>query len=144
MKVEVLKVAKYPAFLDAKLNAAFTIHDLTTAGDPDAFIAGVAPNVRGLCCFGSSVVRMGSTVTYRPDNGPERTVQLVYPADADIDICMAATFKVPNGSDPKKLMSMPVKNIRASLDIRIDYTNFIQKEHEFNPDSYRERITGII
>lgn len=34
--------------------------------------------------LGSSVVRMGSTVTYRPDNGPERTVTLVYPADADI------------------------------------------------------------
>ncbi|WP_423066551.1 nucleoside diphosphate kinase regulator [Devosia sp. CN2-171] len=32
----------------------------------------------------ASVVRMGSTVTYRPDNGPERTVTLVYPADADI------------------------------------------------------------
>ncbi len=32
----------------------------------------------------SSVVRMGSRVTYRPDNGAERTVQLVYPADADI------------------------------------------------------------
>ena len=31
-----------------------------------------------------NVVRMGSTVTYRPDNGPERTVTLVYPADADI------------------------------------------------------------
>lgn len=32
----------------------------------------------------SSVVRMGSTVTYRPDSGLERTVTLVYPADADI------------------------------------------------------------
>jgi regulator of nucleoside diphosphate kinase len=31
-----------------------------------------------------SVVKMGSTVTYRPDNGAERTVQLVLPADADI------------------------------------------------------------
>lgn len=31
-----------------------------------------------------SVVRMGSRVTYRPDNGPERTVTLVYPAEADI------------------------------------------------------------
>lgn len=34
--------------------------------------------------LGTSVVRMGSTVTYRPENGAERTVQLVYPADADI------------------------------------------------------------
>jgi len=34
--------------------------------------------------LGSTIVRMGSTVTYRPDNGAERTVQLVYPADADI------------------------------------------------------------
>lgn len=32
----------------------------------------------------ADVVRMGSTVTYRPDNGADRTVTLVYPADADI------------------------------------------------------------
>ena len=56
MKPEILKVAKYPPFLDEKLHAAFTIHDMTTAPDPDAFVAGVASNVRGLCCFGSSVV----------------------------------------------------------------------------------------
>ncbi len=31
-----------------------------------------------------SVVRMGSTVTYRPDSGAEKTVTLVYPAEADI------------------------------------------------------------
>ena len=30
------------------------------------------------------IVRMGSAVTYRPDNGVERTVTLVYPAEADI------------------------------------------------------------
>lgn len=30
------------------------------------------------------VVRMGSTVTYRPDNGEAKTVTLVYPAEADI------------------------------------------------------------
>jgi hydroxypyruvate reductase len=56
MKPEILKIAKFPPFLDAKLNAAFTIHDMTTAGDADAFVASVAPAVRGLCCFGSSVV----------------------------------------------------------------------------------------
>lgn len=31
-----------------------------------------------------AVVRMGSTVTYRPDNGAPRKVTLVYPVDADI------------------------------------------------------------
>ena len=31
-----------------------------------------------------AVVRMGSSVTYRPDNGTPRTVTLVYPVDADI------------------------------------------------------------
>ena len=30
------------------------------------------------------VVRMGSTVTYRPDNGDDREVTLVLPAEADI------------------------------------------------------------
>ncbi|GGF45861.1 nucleoside diphosphate kinase regulator [Youhaiella tibetensis] len=34
--------------------------------------------------FPAEVVCMGSTVTYRPDNGTDRTVTLVYPADADI------------------------------------------------------------
>jgi regulator of nucleoside diphosphate kinase len=29
---------------------------------------------------------MGSTVTYRPDNGEDRTVTLVYPAEADISL----------------------------------------------------------
>jgi len=37
-----------------------------------------------LAKLATSVVKMGSRVTYRPDNGPERTVTLVYPADADI------------------------------------------------------------
>jgi len=31
-----------------------------------------------------AVVRMGSSVIYRPDNGDARTVTLVYPIDADI------------------------------------------------------------
>jgi regulator of nucleoside diphosphate kinase len=30
------------------------------------------------------VVRIGSSVRYHPDNGPEREVKLVYPAEADI------------------------------------------------------------
>lgn len=34
--------------------------------------------------LGGAVVRMGSRVTYRPDNGDDRTVTLVYPVDADI------------------------------------------------------------
>jgi regulator of nucleoside diphosphate kinase len=32
----------------------------------------------------ADVVRMGSTVCYDPDNGPQREVTLVYPAEADI------------------------------------------------------------
>lgn len=32
------------------------------------------------------IVRMRSRVAYRPDNGPEREVELVYPADADISV----------------------------------------------------------
>ncbi len=42
--------------------------------------ASVVPNGK----LKSTVVRMGTTVTYRPDNGAERTVTLVYPAEADI------------------------------------------------------------
>jgi regulator of nucleoside diphosphate kinase len=32
----------------------------------------------------TEVVRMGSVVRYQPDNGPERVVTLVFPAEADI------------------------------------------------------------
>lgn len=32
----------------------------------------------------ADVVRMGATVTYRPEGGSDRTVTLVYPAQADI------------------------------------------------------------
>jgi hypothetical protein len=35
----------------------------------------------------------------------------VYPSE--IPICIAATFKVPNGREPRKLMNMPVKKIFA-------------------------------
>jgi hypothetical protein len=28
-----------------------------------------------------------------------------------MEICMAATFKVPSGKEPRKLMNMPVKKI---------------------------------
>jgi hypothetical protein len=34
---------------------------------------------------------------------------------------MAATFSVPNGREPKKLMSIPVKNILANFGI-VAYT----------------------
>lgn len=34
--------------------------------------------------LGGDVVRMGSSLTYRADSGAERSVTLVYPADADI------------------------------------------------------------
>jgi lactate dehydrogenase-like 2-hydroxyacid dehydrogenase len=56
MTVDILKVAKFPPSLDAKLNAAFTMHDMTVATDPDAMVADVASKIRGMCCFGSSVV----------------------------------------------------------------------------------------
>jgi hypothetical protein len=32
-------------------------------------------------------------------------------------ICMAAIFKVPRGSEPKKLINKPVTNMRSSLDM---------------------------
>ena len=36
-------------------------------------------------------------------------------------ICMAATFRVPKGNDPKKLMSRPHKKMRKILDITQRY-----------------------
>jgi hydroxypyruvate reductase len=56
MKVELLKVAKFPPFLDEKLNAAYTVHDMTVAADPDTLVEKVAPRVRAIACFGSSIV----------------------------------------------------------------------------------------
>ncbi|TDR90354.1 nucleoside diphosphate kinase regulator [Enterovirga rhinocerotis] len=35
--------------------------------------------------LGPKIVRVGSTLSFRPDNGPARTVTLVYPPDADIE-----------------------------------------------------------
>jgi regulator of nucleoside diphosphate kinase len=34
--------------------------------------------------FAPDIVQIGSTVLYHPDNGPDRRVTLVFPADADI------------------------------------------------------------
>jgi lactate dehydrogenase-like 2-hydroxyacid dehydrogenase len=59
MKVELLKVAKFPPFLDEKLNAAYTVHDMTVAADPGALVTEVAPRVRAMSCFGSSIVPAG-------------------------------------------------------------------------------------
>ena len=56
MKVDLLKVAKFPPFFDDKLGAAYTVHDLTVAANPDALVAEVAPRVRAMSCFGSSIV----------------------------------------------------------------------------------------
>jgi hydroxypyruvate reductase len=56
MKADILKVAKFPPALDARLNAEFAVHDMTVAADPDMFVTRVAEKIRGLCCFGSSVV----------------------------------------------------------------------------------------
>lgn len=39
-----------------------------------------------------------------------------------IEICMAATFKVPNGSEPTKLTSIPTKNIRMIAGISDENT----------------------
>lgn len=33
----------------------------------------------------ANTIRIGSTVTYQTEDGPQRTVTLVYPADADIE-----------------------------------------------------------
>jgi lactate dehydrogenase-like 2-hydroxyacid dehydrogenase len=110
MKPEVLKVAKYPPFLDEKLNAAFTIHDLTTAADPDAFVASVAPNVRGLCCFGSSVVP-GSLISKLPKLEILAVVGVGYDG-VDIATCKQRNVIVTNTPD---VLTDDVADVALSL-----------------------------
>ena len=66
MNAEILKLAKLPPWLDEKLLAAFTIHDITTAPDRDAFIAQVAPGVRGIICTSSRSSVPGSFIRKLP------------------------------------------------------------------------------
>lgn len=54
-------------------------------------------NVLAVAAMPEGVVRMGSSVTYRADGGDERTVTLVYPADADID-AMKVSVLTPVGA----------------------------------------------
>jgi hydroxypyruvate reductase len=56
MKADILAVAKLPPWLEAKLAATLAIHDMTSVKDADALVAEVAPRIRGMSCFGSSVV----------------------------------------------------------------------------------------
>ncbi len=36
-----------------------------------------------------------------------------------MEICITAMFNVPNGSEPKKEMNIPVKNMRPSFDMQL-------------------------
>ena len=38
---------------------------------------------------------------------------------SEIDICMAAMFNVPNGNEPRKLISMPIKKILVNRTVRM-------------------------
>jgi hypothetical protein len=49
----------------------------------------------------------------------EKRIADVIPSE--IEICMAAIFNVPRGSDPRKLTSMPVKKIFRKCSMRRKY-----------------------
>lgn len=110
MKVEILKVAKFPPFLDEKLNAAFTVHDTTVAADPDALVAKVGPVVRGLCCFGSSVVP-GSLIRKLPKLEILAVVGVGYDG-VDLDACRERKVIVTNTPD---VLTDDVADVALSL-----------------------------
>jgi hydroxypyruvate reductase len=110
MKPEVLKVAKFPPFLDAKLNAAFTMHDMTAAADADAFVAGVAPKVRAMACFGSSVVP-GSLIRKLPKLEIIAVVGVGYDG-IDLATCKELGVKVTNTPD---VLTDDVADVALSL-----------------------------
>lgn len=51
--VDVLALAEFPDFTDKRLRQHFTVHDLDLAKDPRAFLAEVAPKVRGVATMGN-------------------------------------------------------------------------------------------
>ncbi len=110
MKPEILKVAKFPPFLDSKLNAAFTMHDMTAAADADAFVASVAPHVRAMACFGSSVVP-GSLIRKLPKLEIIAVVGVGYDG-IDLATCKERGVKVTNTPD---VLTDDVADVALSL-----------------------------
>jgi lactate dehydrogenase-like 2-hydroxyacid dehydrogenase len=50
--VDVLALLEFPDFTDKRLRRHFTVHDLHLAKDPQAFLAEVAPKIRGVVTMG--------------------------------------------------------------------------------------------
>jgi lactate dehydrogenase-like 2-hydroxyacid dehydrogenase len=110
MKVDILKVAKFPPALDARLNAEFTVHDMTAATEPDAFLAGVAERILGLCCFGSSVVP-GSLIRKLPRLEILAVVGVGYDG-VDLAACKERKIIVTNTPD---VLTEDVADVALSL-----------------------------
>jgi lactate dehydrogenase-like 2-hydroxyacid dehydrogenase len=110
MKADILKVAKFPPFLDAKLNAEFNIHDMTAAADPDAMVAAVSNQVRGMCCFGSSVVP-GSLIRKLPKLEILAVVGVGYDG-VDLAACKERNVIVTNTPD---VLTDDVADVALSL-----------------------------
>jgi hydroxypyruvate reductase len=110
MKADILKVAKFPPVFDAKLSAEFTTHDMTAAADPDAMVAAVASQIRGMCCFGSSVVP-GSLIRKLPKLEILAVVGVGYDG-VDLATCKERNVIVTNTPD---VLTDDVADVALSL-----------------------------
>src|SRR5688572_2673591 len=73
-------------------------------------------------CFRTQSMATNDSLTYTISavNEPrEKRIADVIPSETEI--CIAATFKVPSGNEPRKLTSMPVKKILSRGCIKRKY-----------------------
>ena len=96
-RVEILQIGPYPEWDQAPLDATFTIHRYFEAADKLAFIASVAPNIRGIATRGELGANRAIIEAL-----PELEIICVYGVgfDAvDLDICRERGIRVTNTPD---------------------------------------------
>lgn len=97
MPIELLKIAKFPPFVEKLLADRFTVHDTTATADADALIERVAPNVRGVVGLGVSKVP-ASLLDRLPKVEIVATVGVGYDG-VDLDACRRRGIVVANTPD---------------------------------------------
>ena len=97
MTIELLKIAKFPPFIEKLLADRFTLHDTTTAGDAEALIQRVAPHVRGVVGLGTSKVP-ASLLDQLPKAEIVATVGVGYDG-VDLEACRKRGIVVANTPD---------------------------------------------
>lgn len=96
-KPDILQLGPYPAWDQEPLDAAFTMHNLSAAADPQAFLAEVGPRIRGIAARGTH--RVGRDLIAAC---PALEIVAVYGVGhdgVDLDACRARGVRVTNTPD---------------------------------------------